>query len=209
MISPHLPSGRKVLLVDLFVILYALAFVALGRGVADALDELRVLSDAVEATGGAINESGAAIGTLNQVPLVGSEIGQAAQGIQQTGGEIVTQGVESRGFIEDAADLVGLAIAVIPTVPLLAFYLPQRLPRTRESFALRRTITMSSEADPEGAERFLAERAAMTLPYRRLRKVSAEPWRDIAEGRYEALAKEELRRLGVRRGLLVKLRHEG
>ncbi len=50
-----------------------------------------------------------------------------------------------------------------------------------------------------GLESFLAHRAAHHLSYRRLRKVTEEPWSDLEAGRYDALARAELHRMGVAR----------
>ena len=60
-----------------------------------------------------------------------------------------------------------------------------------------RTAADQAGDDPVFAE-LLARRAAVQLPMRRLVAVSPEPWRDLAEGRFEPLARAELERLGVR-----------
>jgi hypothetical protein len=53
--------------------------------------------------------------------------------------------------------------------------------------------------DDEVLERLLARRALDRLPYRRLKLVSANPWRDYEEGRTRDLAQAELERMGLRR----------
>ena len=54
-------------------------------------------------------------------------------------------------------------------------------------------------AEPEASVPADARRAADVLPWDRLRVISADPWRDIANGEYRALADAELARLGLRR----------
>jgi hypothetical protein len=91
--------------------------------------------------------------------------------------------------------LLGIAVALLPSIPVLAFYLPARLQRLREARALRRAVRMHGH-DPE-FHAFLARRAVEALGYHQLRRVSSFPWRDLAEGRCAPLATAELRRLGV------------
>jgi hypothetical protein len=59
MLIPTLPSGRKVLLLDLALFLYALLWVLLGVAVANAVSGLTALTDGFEAVGGSIE--GAAV----------------------------------------------------------------------------------------------------------------------------------------------------
>ena len=94
--------------------------------------------------------------------------------------------------------LVGsLAVALVPSLPLVIGYLPPRLGRAREAAALRRLL-IEGAGNP-ALERFLAQRAVEHLSYRELRRVSATPWRDVEDGRYSSLADAELARLGLRR----------
>jgi hypothetical protein len=44
---------------------------------------------------------------------------------------------------------------------------------------------------------YLARQAADDLPFRKLRTISDDPWEDIRQGRYEALARVELDRLDL------------
>jgi hypothetical protein len=82
-------------------------------------------------------------------------------------------------------------------VPIVTLYAPFRISRRRDLRAIRRAARQAG-GDP-GFEEFLARRAAENLPYHRLREVTPNPWRDLEEGRYQALAEAELRRLGLRR----------
>jgi hypothetical protein len=46
---------------------------------------------------------------------------------------------------------------------------------------------------------FLARRAVINFSYDRLLSASPQPYRDLEEGRYDALARLELERLGIER----------
>jgi hypothetical protein len=84
----------------------------------------------------------------------------------------------------------------MPSLPLLALYLPARVGRVHEARAVE-SARDSAAGDP-GFEELLARRAAYTLSYRQLGEITAEPWSDLAAGRFERLARAELERLGLR-----------
>lgn len=189
-----LPPGRRVLLLDAALALWAAAWIAMGVAVASSVDDLVVLPDAFTSVGGAIESSGRALGAL-ELPVVGTPLRRPGAEIAAAGREVTARGRASRGEVEAASDLLGVAVALIPTLPLLLLYLPPRIGRELEAQALRRTLA-DGAGDP-ALERLLAERAAVSVSYRRLRQLGARPWRDLAEGRHRALAAEELRRLGV------------
>jgi hypothetical protein len=91
--------------------------------------------------------------------------------------------------------LLAIAVALLPSIPVLTFYLPARLERRREASALRRALR-DYGADPE-FHAFLARRAVEALGYHQLRRVTLTPWTDIERGEFLALAEAELRRLGI------------
>jgi hypothetical protein len=93
--------------------------------------------------------------------------------------------------------LLGLAVFVAPTVPLLVLYVPLRVSQEREARAFRRAL--ANGADDSAFEEFLARRAVQNLPYHRLRAITTNPWREIREGNFRPLADAELTRVGVRR----------
>lgn len=196
---PALPSGRKVLLLDLFLVLWTLVWIAVGINVADTVSELTVLNDGFVNVGEAIETAGGALRGI-ELPLVGSPLDDAAEAVQGAGQEVSASGRAGREEVERAAFLLGTAVALIPVLPLLLFYLPLRLSRQRDLSAVR--AWLDHDASDPTLHRFLAERAAVHVPYARLRRLGDTPWRDLAEGRHEALAGEELRRLGLSPGRL-------
>ena len=93
--------------------------------------------------------------------------------------------------------IAGLAAGILPAALALFLYLPVRV-------RWRRYVKSVAEALPGSAgdpafEQYLARRATDTLPWDRLRDLSGDPWRAIADGDYRALADAELARLGLSR----------
>ena len=111
------------------------------------------------------------------------EAGRAAQ----------EQARDSGSSVRKASILLGLAVWLVPTLPLLLIYGPVRVARGRDTRALR-LLVLDHPNDPD-LDRLLATRALAHLPYRRLRAMGA-PW---ADGDHRALADAELAREGVKR----------
>jgi hypothetical protein len=89
-----------------------------------------------------------------------------------------------------------VAIAAIPTLPLLVLYIPARVAASRERRDLEDALASFGRDE---VDQLLALRAAARLPLRRLREVSDNPARDLDDGRHRELANAELRRHGVSR----------
>ncbi|MDQ2706182.1 MAG: hypothetical protein M3Z25_00415 [Actinomycetota bacterium] len=87
-----------------------------------------------------------------------------------------------------------LSVALVPIFPLAVIYLPLRLARRRQRQALHRLVRKDPE--PMLVEQ-LARQAVARLPLGDLRRITSNPWRDLAEGRHLELAAAELRRLGL------------
>ncbi len=189
-------SAPTTLLLDLLVAAWIVACIALGVFVADGVEELTVLSDGIADAGGAVVSSGDAIGGA-ELPVVGKPFGGVGEEISQAGRDVQGGGESSRETIERLARLLGIALALIPMLPVLLHYLPTRLTRGREIRAVKRMRGTAGD-DPLFVE-FLARRATEQLSYRQLRRVSDRPWRDLEEGRHVPLAEAELRRVGILR----------
>jgi hypothetical protein len=189
-----LPSGRRLLALDAAVVLWALAWVAVGVVVALSVVQLTQLTGAFDTVGGAITSVGDTLGSL-RVPIFGGPLAAASDSVSGAGRLIAARGSAVRGEIEQASVVLGAAVALIPILLVLLAYLPARLARARETTALRGLVASAGD-DPQ-LESLLAERALTSLSYDRLRRVSRRPWKDDLVTR-RALAEEELRRLGVR-----------
>jgi len=189
-------GGPLTLLADLLVVLWVVLWLMAGLAVADATEELTVLGDGVAEAGGGVIESGKTIGSID-IPVVGGGFNEAGEQLQKAGRDIEDTGRDTSESVIDLSRLLGLAVTLLGIAPLLIYYLPPRLARAGEALAFKRMLREG--AQEPGLEEFLARRAAHHLPYRRLRKISEAPWRDLDAGRHRALAEAELRRMGVAR----------
>jgi hypothetical protein len=106
------------------------------------------------------------------------------------------RGASTAGTIDRLAVLLGIGIALIPTVPLLALYLPLRISWRRDHDAVRRAVAQWG-GDPEFVA-FLARRALTHLPFHELRELGYDGTEDPSSNL--ELAAAELRWLGLSPG---------
>lgn len=155
---------------------------------------LSSLSDTVVKAGAAVDTTGKALQGIGDIPFVGGRVHTLADQVRVAGQSAVVSGRSSRGSVDTLSILFGVAIGLIPTVPVLGLYLPLSLAWRRERRALARALR--EHGDDPLLEEYLARRAVENLPYRDLRSVSEAPWEDLEAGRFGRLADAELRRLG-------------
>ena len=178
---------RLIRLLDVVVVVWVILWVTLALLVGREVRNLRELSDTVVTAGVAVEETGGLVRTLGNIPFVGSQVSSVADQVEAAGRSAQVSGRDSRDSTENLSVLLALSIALIPTLPLLGLYLPLRWAWTNER----------APTDPLLVE-FLARRAVSNFPYDKLLAVSAQPFRDLEEGRYATLARLELDRLGIR-----------
>lgn len=188
---------RLIRLLDAAAVAWLAAWIVLALLVGHEVRDLRKLSDTVVVAGVAVEETGDLLRSLGSVPLVGGEVADVAARVQEAGRSAQASGADSRDSAEDLSVLLALSIGLIPTLPLLGLYAPLRITWMREARAVRRALA-ANPGDPVVIEA-LARRAVANLSYDELCAVSANPFRDLAEGRFDSLAARELERLGVRR----------
>ena len=109
------------------VIGWVVVWLFLGFRVADEVRGLSELSGTVTEVGAAVESAGATLGSLAAVPLIGDRVSAPSAEIQAAGRSAIASGRSSRESIRSLSTLLGFAVAVIPTVPLLVLYLPARL----------------------------------------------------------------------------------
>lgn len=115
--------------VDALALLWVVAWLALGVFVAAEVRALANLSDTVTRAGRAVETSGSALGRLEGLPVVGERLGQAAAEARVAGARAQASARESRESIRRLSLVLGVAVAVLPSVPLLLLYLPPGLGR--------------------------------------------------------------------------------
>jgi hypothetical protein len=182
---------------DVVVLVWVIAWLGMGVYVGRDIRELREVPRTASATGRALDDVSASLQRLASLPLVGSRVAPLASRARDEARSIQTASRATDESIRELSILLGVAVALAPTVPLLALFVPLRISQEREARAFRGAVRQKTD-DPV-FEEFLARRAAENLPYHRLREISADPWRDIREGRVGDLADAELRRVGVSR----------
>lgn len=191
-IESRLPQ-RSVVAIDVLVLLWTVAWLVLGITVGTFVERLGAVGESVEGAGQAIHRAGDAVGRLSEVPLVGEGFEAVANEIRTIGDETVQNGRSVEQDIDTLALLIGVGLAVGPTLPVLAVWIPPRMSRERERRALRRSLKSGDGV----ALAYLAHRAVAGRLFRELRTASDDPVADLAAGRYEALAALELEHLAL------------
>ena len=191
-VESRLPQ-RSIVAIDLLVVLWTIAWLILGIAVGTFVERLGAVGEGMEDTGRAIGRAGDAVGQLSDVPLVGEGFDVVAQEIQEIGRQTAQNGRSVEDDVDSLAVLIGAGLALGPTLPILALWVPPRVSRERERRALRKSL----ESDDRVALAYLANRAVATRLFRELRKASDNPVADLAAGRYEALAALEMDHLAL------------
>ncbi len=110
--------ARVSAVVVLAFVAWAAAWVFIGVRTAQEVQGLRELSDTMVDVGQAVRSSGAAIGTLTDLPLVGDRLQEPSSRIVRAGESAIASGRTSRTSVQNLSVLLGVSIAVIPIVPL-------------------------------------------------------------------------------------------
>jgi hypothetical protein len=200
MTAPAFLSVRAMRWLNAAVAIWAALWIALGVYTGYEVNALRTLSNTVVKAGQASASAGSALQSVSGLPFVGGRFGSLAAQAVAAGRSAEASGASSRTTIDRLAILLGLAVGLIPTVPLLALYLPLVLSWRRDRKSVRRAVEQW-DGEPE-LEEYLARRALVLLPFTELRELDGTGG---LEGR-EALAAAELRRLGLGKRTRGRLR---
>jgi hypothetical protein len=191
-IEARIPQ-RSIVAIDVLVVLWTVVWIVLGVAIGSFVERLGAVGDGLEDAGRAIGRAGEAVDQLSDVPLVGEGFSEVAAEIQEVGLDTAARGRSVEDDADRLALLVGMSLALGPTLPILAVWLPPRVSRERERRALRTSLRRGDGV----ALAYLANRAVATRLFRELRAVSDDPIADLAAGRYEALASLELDHLSL------------
>jgi hypothetical protein len=130
---PGRAGGEKVWLYDGIVLLWVAAWIVVGVLVGIDLHHLDRLTVTLDSSGQALSQTAQALQGLIRLPLVGSHLAKIATSIAATGRSVQANASTTRSSVNQLSYLVALAIAIIPSVPVLAAYLPRRMHRHRLS----------------------------------------------------------------------------
>lgn len=88
--------------------------------------QLSDLGTTVAGSGRALDSAGTALQSLGRVPVVGEATGEIGDEVRANAAEIVAGANEAGASIRRLAVLLGLAIAVVPSAPVLAAHIVVR-----------------------------------------------------------------------------------
>jgi hypothetical protein len=195
---PQLPGPRnRALIADVASIVLLVLFAWAGLRVHDAVDQLAVLGEGVQATGGAVQGGfESAADAVDGTPVVGDDLADALVGAGEgSGGEVSELGREGEESVHQLANILGFVTFLLPALLLLSQWLPGRMAQIRK---LREaSVVLGDQATPE-RRRLLAMRAAFSLPYGYLLRYTKDPLGDLEDGRYDALVAAALEDAGLR-----------
>ncbi len=188
----RIPATSRVAAPDLLMVAWAVLWIALAIGVVQSTRDVAQLGGTVSQTGSAVSQVG---GLINDIPLIPGDVSSASSSVQAAGQSAEANGAQGQDAADRLGIYLGIAIAIIPSVPIIGLYLPIRITRVRERRVVQRALALHA-GDPT-YQQFLARRALEKLPYEDIMSVSAHPWDDMDQGRFSALATAELHRLEI------------
>jgi hypothetical protein len=181
---------------DVLLALWVAVWVKLALVVHDATLALAAPGEQIERAGtglaGRLRDAGSSVGGI---PLVGDDVRAPFDGAGDAADQIAAAGSAQVEAVHTLAFWLGLAVAAIPILVLLAVYLPLRWKFVREATAGQRFVDSGSDVD------LFALRAMANQPLHRLARISDDPvgaWRDGDPAVVRALALLELRDVGLR-----------
>ena len=183
-------SAETLRLADGLVAFWLVFWLVVAGWTAMSVWQLSGLGTTLSSSGEALDNAGEALQAIGRVPVVGDRPETLGNDVRATAAQVVAQGEQTRDSLHQLAVLLGVSIALVPTTPVLAFYLPQRLSRRREERVVRRQLR--DGGSEEVLDHLLAARALALLPVDTLLTIAPA-------GTRRALADAELARLGVRR----------
>lgn len=197
--SPYADNpGRRARQVvgDLLVVAVLVLAGWIAVQVHDAVEALAAPGDQLAAAGAGLRDNLIEAGDVaGDLPLVGEQLQAAIAQAGEAAASVEDSGRRQADAARSAADWIGWAVFLLPSLALLAAWLPRRL-----AYALIAGRTRRLAASVEGAD-LLALRALTRQPLRRLQSVSRAPaqeWRRGDAGTIALLARLELDDLGLR-----------
>jgi len=169
---------------DLGVLAWAVVCVVTGVAVHGAVvalaDPARSLARGADGLG---DQLGGAADAAGRVPLVGDELAAPLSGASGSALDVATAGTELATTIGHLALVLGLAVALLPVLLVVAVWLPVRLRFARRAGTAAAWMSGGSDdGEGGGAEartELLAWRALGSQPLGVLARVSADPLGDL------------------------------
>ena len=184
---PTLPSSRtRTIAGDIIVVALLILFAWSGMKVHDTVGGLTSITTGVRDAGTSVQDGFANVaGAVDGIPLVGGALADSLKTTGgATGGSVVTAADAGETAVNDTATVLGLVTFTLPTLVLLAFFIPLRGRQIRHL-----TNAHHALGGPVGPERrrLLAMRAAFGMDWGDLRPFTKDPLGDLEAGRLEPL----------------------
>jgi hypothetical protein len=117
------PSRAFVVLLGVFVVVWTVVWILMGIWTQREVRTLRQLSTTVIKSGGAVKQTGDALQGLSSIPLVGGDVGRVGRQVSAAGIDARRSGRSSKTAVDNLATLLGVSIALVPTIPMIALLL--------------------------------------------------------------------------------------
>jgi len=195
---PQLSGPRtRTIAADLVVVLLIALFAWSGMKVHDTVTDLNSISRGVQDAGTSVQDGFKNVaGAVSGIPIVGGSLSDSLGSAgQATGGNVVAAGRQGETAVNDTARVLGWVTFALPTLVLLAFFIPLRARQIRGLTAARRAL--HAVVGPE-RRRLLAMRAAFGLSWLDLKAHSTDPIGDLEAGRLDPLVAALYAEAGLR-----------
>jgi hypothetical protein len=195
---PQLTGPRyRALVADLASVILLILFAWAGVKVHDAVDQLAVLGEGVQATGGAVQGGfESAADAVDGTPVIGDDLAEGLRDAGEgSGGEVAELGREGEENVHQLANILGFVTFALPALLLLTRWIPGRTAQIRKQ--REAALVLVDGSGPE-RRRLLAMRAAFSLPYGHLLRYTEDPMGDLEDGRYDALVAAALEDAGLK-----------
>jgi len=120
-------DGGTVRLLDGALVFWVVLWLVVGTWSGCLIWQLTALSASTVESGRSLAVAADALTNLGSVPVVGDASKDFGRRIGATAAQVVDAGQQADRSIRGLAVLIGLAVALGPSAPVLVFYLPARL----------------------------------------------------------------------------------
>lgn len=181
---------------DVLVLGWVVLWVRIGQAVHDVVGRLAAPGRTLEDAGSSLSDGLTSAGdTVARVPLIGDDARAPFTAAGGAADSIARAGVEVQDGVHQLALLLGVTIAAVPILLVVAVWLRSRIRFVSRARGAERILDSAADLD------LFAFRALATQPVRALARVSDDPadaWRRRDAEVVRALASLELRSLGLR-----------
>lgn len=105
---------------------WVIAWVAFGAVVGVEVWQLDRLGTSVAQNAKALGDTGGSLSSLSGLPLVGDRVGNVASEVRKAAAQTEAEALAMRGRFHSLAILLGLMVALVPTLPIVVIYLAFR-----------------------------------------------------------------------------------